>query len=171
MSFRLAPLSVAAAALFLTACSGEQEPTGAEEAPDTAPATETAAETAESGAPAVEFASLPEPYNLADFDQGRKTYRLCQSCHTLQDGGPHLVGPNLYGLFGKQIGTADGFAYSPALQDAEFAWTPEELDNWLENPRTYLPGNRMSFAGVRKAEDRTAVIAYIMSQTGYAEAP
>lgn len=159
------------AALFLSACSSEPATPDNSEVSDNLPAADTIAEPAEDSAPAIEFASLPEPYNLADFDQGRKTYRLCQSCHTLQEGGPQLVGPNLYGLFGKRIGSSEGFAYSPALQEADFNWTPEELDEWLENPRTYLPGNRMSFAGVRKAEDRTALIAYIMSQTGYAEAP
>lgn len=171
MSFRLVPWSVAMAALFLSACSEDPAAPDAGQAIDTPSTAEAISEPAEDTTPAVEFASLPEPYNLADFDQGRKTYRLCQSCHTLQEGGPNLVGPNLYGIFGKEIGTTEGFAYSPALQDADFTWTPEELDDWLENPRTCLPGNRMSFAGVRKAEDRAAVIAYIMSQTGYTDAP
>lgn len=171
MSFRLVPWSVAMAALVLSACSEDPAAPDAGQATDTPSTAEATSEPAEDTMPAVEFASLPEPYNLADFDQGRKTYRLCQSCHTLQEGGPNLVGPNLYGIFGKEIGTTEGFAYSPALQDADFTWTPEELDDWLENPRTYLPGNRMSFAGVRKAEDRAAVIAYIMSQTGYTDAP
>ncbi|MHA7900148.1 MAG: c-type cytochrome [Henriciella sp.] len=113
------------------------------------------------------FATLPEPYKSADYDRGRRTYKLCQSCHTLNEGGPNLVGPNLYGMFGRGIGAVEGFNYSKAVQDSDIIWTPEILAEWLESPRNFLPGNNMSFAGVRKPEDRTAVIAYIMSETGY----
>lgn len=113
------------------------------------------------------FAALPEPYKSADYNRGRRTFKLCQSCHTLQEGGQNLVGPNLYGMFGRQIGAVEGYSYSRAVQDSEIVWTPELLAEWLESPRNFLPGNRMSFAGVRRPDDRTAVIAYIMSETGY----
>ena len=79
----------------------------------------------------------------------------------------NLVGPNLHGLFGRQVATAEGFDYSPALKAETFIWTPEQLDHWLANPGTFVPGNRMSFSGVRKPEDRNAVIAYLMTKTGY----
>ena len=113
------------------------------------------------------FAALPEPYKSADYNRGRRTFKLCQTCHTLQEGGQNLVGPNLYGMFGRQIGAVEGYSYSRAVQDSEIVWTPELLAEWLESPRNFLPGNRMSFAGVRRPDDRTAVIAYIMSETGY----
>ena len=113
------------------------------------------------------FAALPEPYKSTDYNRGRRTFKLCQSCHTLQEGGQNLVGPNLYGMFGRQIGAVEGYSYSRAVQDSEIIWTPELLAEWLESPRNFLPGNRMSFAGVRRPDDRTAVIAYIMSETGY----
>lgn len=117
--------------------------------------------------PVAEFASLPAPYNTADFNRGKRTWKLCQSCHLTAEGAGHLVGPNLHGLFGRQAGTMEGFAYSDALQEADFTWTPEQLDHWLENPNSFLPGNRMTFSGVRRPEDRVAVIAYLMTQTGY----
>ncbi|MEO1100347.1 MAG: cytochrome c family protein [Pseudomonadota bacterium] len=113
------------------------------------------------------FAALPQPYQDADYARGRRTFKLCVSCHLLEEGAGHRVGPNLSGFFGREIGTAEGFAYSSALQEADFVWTPEQLEQWLANPRTFLPGNRMSFAGVRREDDRHAVIAYLMVETGW----
>lgn len=114
------------------------------------------------------FSALPAPYNEANYSRGRSTFKLCQSCHTLTEGGPNLVGPNLYGLFGRQVGSVEGFSYSSAVQGADFTWSPEKLNEWLTSPRDFLPGNNMSFAGVRKPSDRDNVIAYIMLETGYA---
>ncbi|KCZ51349.1 hypothetical protein HY29_05650 [Hyphomonas beringensis] len=128
------------------------------------PAADTSAAIADAASP---FADLPAPYNTADYNRGRRTFKLCQSCHILKEGGGNLVGPNLYGLFGREAGSLEGFAYSPALQEADFIWTPDKVDHWLENPNTFLAGNRMTFAGVRKPEDRVAVVAYLMSETGY----
>ncbi len=131
---------------------------------DASPAAVPAAAEADTSAA---FAALPEPYASADYNRGRRTYKLCQSCHTLNEGGANLVGPNLYGVFGRSIGAVEGFTYSKAVQESDIVWTPEILAEWLESPRNFLPGNKMSFAGVRKPEDRAAVIAYIMSESGY----
>ena len=168
-SLNIAPFLALAASLALTGCGNSGEdisapvaeapPVMASEAPPAAPA-------AEPDTSAI-FAALPAPYNAADYNRGRRTYKLCQSCHTLPQGGASLVGPNLYGMFGRQIGGVEGFAYSKAVQEADFVWTPEMLDQWLANPRDFLPGNKMSFAGVRRPEDRLGVIAYIMVETGY----
>lgn len=168
---------IAGALVLMTACGGsETETTSApQNTVETPTVTETSSTSTESPASAetIEtaaseaFAALPEPYKSADYDRGRRTFKLCQSCHTLAEGGPNLVGPNLYGMFGRGIGEVEGFGYSKAVEDSDIIWTPEILGEWLESPRNFLPGNRMSFAGVRKAEDRTAVIAYIMSETGY----
>ena len=117
--------------------------------------------------PSAEFAALPAPYSDASYSIGKRVFKLCSSCHTVAEGGPNLIGPNLHGLFGKQVGYADGFSYSPAVQEADFIWTPEKLDEWLESPRTFLPNNRMTFQGVRKPAERQAVIAYLMVETGW----
>ncbi len=117
--------------------------------------------------PSPEFAALPAPYNEASYAIGKRVFKLCSSCHTAAEGGPNLIGPNLHGLFGKQVGYSDGFPYSPALKDADFIWAPEKLDEWLASPRTFLPGNRMTFQGIRKPTDRQAVIAYLMVETGW----
>lgn len=114
------------------------------------------------------FATLPAPYSEADYAAGRRTFKNCGSCHTLVQGGINLVGPNLYGIFGREAGSLEGFNYSSALTEAKFDWTPERLEQWLASPRDYLPGNKMSFAGVHRPGDRHAVIAYLMVETGYA---
>ena len=171
--------SLAIAAVMVLAACGKSEAPAPETPPAATPAAAAPAETAatppaapneavEAAADAVSpFAALPAPYNTADYARGRRTWKLCQSCHITAEGGGNLVGPNLHGLFGREAGTLEGFAYSPALQEADFIWTPDKVDHWLENPRTFLPGNRMTFAGVRKPDDRIAVIAYLMSETGY----
>lgn len=171
MRFSAAPLALIAA-LTLAACGGADpapatppaEPAATEPAaPAPAPATPAAAP----GEPSPEFASLPAPYNTANYAAGARTWKLCQSCHLTAEGAGNLVGPNLHGIFGNQVATVEGFAYSPALQAETFIWTPELLNDWLENPRTFVPGNRMSFSGVRREADRLGVIAYLMVETGY----
>jgi len=159
------------ATALLAACGGPAEAPPATEqavaqaAPvEAAPIAPVAATPAE---PSLEFASLPAPYNTASYSAGNRTWKLCQSCHMTAEGAGSLVGPNLYGMFGRQVASAEGFDYSPALKAETFTWTPELLDEWLANPRGFVPGNRMSFAGVRKPEDRLGLIAYLMIETGY----
>ena len=86
-----------------------------------------------------------------------------------RQGGPNMTGPNLYGVFGQQAGAHPGFNYSTAMQEADFVWDGEQLDNWLENPRTFLKGTKMSFAGIPDETDRRDVIAFLKVETGYAQ--
>lgn len=173
MTFLRASLTALTASLLLTACGDgdpaptEQTPTSTENTVENPSSTETSSTEAPAEDMSAAFASLPEPYKSADFDRGKRTFKLCQSCHTLAEGGPNLVGPNLYGIFGREIGAVEGFNYSSAVQESDIVWTPEILAQWLESPRDFLPGNNMSFAGVRRPDDREAVIAYIMAETGY----
>ena len=172
--FKTSAMALASAAV-LTACGGSgdnssapaentvENPAPTEVSTPETTVTPAAVDTSEA------FAALPEPYKSADFNRGKRTFKLCQSCHTLNEGGQNLVGPNLHGIFGREIGAVEGFTYSKAVQDSDIVWTPEILAEWLESPRNFLPGNKMSFAGVRKPEDRTAVIAYIMAETGYSD--
>ena len=111
------------------------------------------------------FADLPAPYKSADYDNGKRIYRLCVACHLLTKDGGHRVGPNLHGIIGRKAGSSEGFRFSRVVMESEIVWTPEKIDEWLANPRSFLPGNRMSFSGVRKPEDRRDVIAYIMYES------
>ena len=178
MTFSHALLSSAMGVLLISACGGgaDENTLNTEKTVENPVVTEQPSTVTPTASPVVvepseEFAALPAPYSDADYARGRRTFKLCQSCHTLGEGGPNLVGPNLHGLFGRDIGSLEGFEYSNAVADAGFAWTPEKLDEWLAGPNTFLPGNRMAFSGVRKPQDRLAVIAYIMSETGYSAPP
>lgn len=111
------------------------------------------------------LADFGEPYVSANLENGARVFRRCAACHTLEQGARHLVGPNLYGVFGREAGTAEGFRYSGAVENADFRWTPQRLDEWLANPREFLPGNRMAFPGLRDPQDRTDVIAHVAVET------
>lgn len=155
------------AALALAACGGSDPAPAQPAAPKAATPATPAAPPAAPGEPSPEFAHLPAPYNEANYAAGVRTWKLCQSCHLTAEGAGNLVGPNLHGMFDRKVAGVDGFAYSPALAAEDFDWTPEQLDHWLQNPRTFVPGNRMSFSGVRREADRLGVIAYLMVETGY----
>ena len=96
-------------------------------------------------------------------DDGLRVFRKCQSCHTYEEGGRNGTGPNLYDIIGDDIASKAGFDYSDALLNKEGVWDYERLSAYLEDPRGYLPGNRMAFAGLRKPEERGAVIAMMIA--------
>lgn len=153
---------IVSALLALVACG----PSPAPDAPSPAASAPSAEERAEEIAEAQEgIAALRAPYNQADYEAGRRAFGQCRSCHTIEAGGPNRVGPNLHGVFGRKIGTNPGFEYSAAVQAADFTWDAAQLDHWLTNPQTFLPGNRMAFAGVRNETQRRDLIAYLMVES------
>jgi cytochrome c len=108
--------------------------------------------------------ALREAIAAADPAEGQKIARVCVTCHSFEAGGPNKVGPNLYGIIGAAFGHIDNYNYSTAFKDAHAAgrvWTYEELAAYIANPKAFLPGNKMTFAGLKKAEDRAAVLAYL----------
>lgn len=108
---------------------------------------------------------VSEEFASADTAWGERLAMQCRACHALEAGGADMIGPALHGFFGKPAGSRAGFAYSPALSGTGFVWTPRALDAWLAQPADFLPGNRMIYAGLSKADDRRAVIAYLLSAT------
>jgi cytochrome c len=111
------------------------------------------------------LAALPAPYNTADLANGRTLFAQCRTCHTVAPDGADMTGPALHGLFGRVAGSKPGYNYSEALKAAGFAWEPRHLDHWIDNPRTALPGTKMTFAGLEDPKDRKDLIAYLMIET------
>ncbi len=108
----------------------------------------------------------------ADPDKGERLFRACSSCHSLEPGR-HLTGPSLAGLFGRKAGTTEGFRrYSDALRSTDLVWSEETLDAWLTDPKTLVPGNLMTFPGIKEAEARQDLIAYLRTaQVDSSQAP
>lgn len=146
--------------LMVTACGPSAPPEG-----QTSSSAAAAQPAPDAAALQAQIAALPAPYNEASYEAGRRVFAQCRSCHTIDAGGGNRVGPNLHGVFGREIGTAEGFSYSQPVQDANFVWDAGHLDHWLQNPQTFLPGNRMAFAGVRDETQRRDLIAYLMVET------
>ena len=106
-----------------------------------------------------------EPYANADRARGKSQAMICKACHSLDKGGPNMIGPGLYDFIGTEAGTRSGFEYSAVLRNADFVWTPAALDAWLAQPGRFMPGNRMTFAGVPDRQDRADLIAYLLEVT------
>lgn len=99
----------------------------------------------------------------ADASGGASVFNKCKACHTMEEGGPNKVGPNLFGVLHNDIAADGNFAYSPVLSGMEGEWTFEKLDAFIANPRGYAQGTKMAFAGVKDAEDRADLLLYIRS--------
>lgn len=97
-----------------------------------------------------------------DVDAGERIWRQCSACH-VADREQNRVGPHLVDVIGREVAAVEGFRYSDALMDLGGVWTVARLDAWLEDPDAFAPGNRMTYAGLRDAEDRRDVLAYLQS--------
>lgn len=105
--------------------------------------------------------SLAERLAAADPEAGKKVWRKCKACHTINKGGKKRIGPNLWNIVGADVGAREGFKYSKGMLAFGGQWTYERLDAYLTKPRKVVKGGKMSFVGLKKPKDRANVIAFM----------
>jgi len=103
---------------------------------------------------------------MTQIERGAKLYKRCKACHTLEEGGKHKVGPNLWAIYGQKAGSKEGFAYSKVMKASEVVWNNETMDGYIKKPSVFMKGNRMTFVGIKKQEDRDALQVYLKAKTG-----
>jgi cytochrome c len=110
-------------------------------------------------APAYDLGTL---LAAADVTKGETTFKKCATCHSIDKGGANKTGPNLWNILRRNHASAPGFAYSDGVKaKASEAYTYDSLNHWIESPKTAVPGNKMSFGGLRKPEERADLLAYL----------
>ena len=117
---------------------------------------------ATTAAPAADTKPFSEYLASADVGKGEKIFKKCHACHKIEDG-VNAVGPSLYGVVGRKVGTEAGYTYSEAVGTHGGVWTPENLDHFLTKPKSFIPGTKMGFAGIRDVQERADVVAYLES--------
>ena len=97
--------------------------------------------------------------------EGAKVFKKCSACHSIAEGGANKIGPALWGVLGRPAGSVPGYKYSKAMAAYGKNWSFEEMNGFLIKPKGWIKGTKMSFAGLKKAEDRAAVILYMNENT------
>ena len=145
--------------LTLLALAGCNQP---QAAGDSGPAPEIAESPAYSDAEKTAIlATFPAPYDKADLADGEKQFGKCRSCHTLAPGAGNMVGPPLFGVFGRMSGTEPGYPFSDPMIAHKTVWDFQSLDAYLAAPQSVVKGTRMGFAGIEDDAKRRDLIAYL----------
>lgn len=119
------------------------------------------AATGEAQAAATPSVPLPELLAAANAEKGAAQAKKCAACHNFVEGAGSKVGPDLYGIVGRPVASAEGFAYSAAMKAHGGNWTFEDLDAFIKNPKADIPGTAMGFAGIAKDSDRADLLVYL----------
>ena len=102
-----------------------------------------------------------EPVDTRLIARGKRLYVFCQACHSTEASPSNKIGPHLEGILDRPVAAVEGSTYSAALQEQDFVWSEDKLNLWLQQPSAMVPETIMSFAGIQKAELRSALIAYL----------
>jgi cytochrome c len=145
------------AAALLTACTKSTTAADGAAPPPAAPPTDAQKKAL--------LATLPAAYQGADLDNGQAKFATCKSCHTVAQGGDTMVGPNLWGVFGRTAGGLKGYHYSDGMKALGGVWTAERINTWITSPRAMVPGTKMTYVGMENPKDRIDVIAYLKTVT------
>ena len=98
---------------------------------------------------------------LGDVEDGKKVFKKCAACHSIAQDGKNKIGPKLYNVVGRAVGSVSDYKYSKALASYGAEWNWEQLNGFLIKPATWIKGNKMGFAGLKKEEDRASVMLYL----------
>jgi len=115
---------------------------------------------------AFSFAKVAELLPKASADNGKAVFKKCASCHTADQGGKNMVGPNLYGVMGRKMGAVEGFGYSEDLKAKGGEWTPETLAQFINNPKGLIAKTKMVFAGLADPAEIADLLAFLKAQGG-----
>ena len=99
----------------------------------------------------------------ASVQKGEQSAKKCGACHDFTKGGPNKVGPNLFGIVGDKVGEGRGFNFSAAMKAKGGVWTIEDLNKFIDNPKGFIPGTAMGFAGIQKDSERADLLVYLNS--------
>tara|TARA_X000000368_G_scaffold367350_1_gene314640 strand:- start:503 stop:1048 length:546 start_codon:yes stop_codon:yes gene_type:complete len=102
---------------------------------------------------------------MGDLSHGEKVFKKCSACHMIVSDGKNMIGPNLWGVIGRQAGSITDYKYSKAMVAYGKEWSFEEMNAYLIKPQAYIKGTKMAFAGLRKEKDRASVILYMNSKS------
>ena len=112
-----------------------------------------------------EKVNIVQLLSLGDIAHGEKVFKKCSACHMVAADGKNMIGPNLWGVIGRNAGSISDYNYSKAMIAYGKEWSFEEMNAYLIKPQAYIKGTKMAFAGLRKEKDRASVILYMNSKS------
>ena len=126
---------------------------------------EVSSSTAEASSSDVDSGNIMALFASTSSEEGAKIFKKCAACHSVAQGGANKIGPALWGVLGRKAGSVSGYKYSKAMAAYGKSWTIEEMNGFLIKPKDWIKGTKMSFAGIKNAKERAAVILYMNKNT------